>query len=146
MLNQESIESGRNVPRTKPPIVPGKFPYSRLDVNEIPGHDDIFHHVSDEVSGSRTPSFFILTEGEIQVPIQNDITLKISSFFTEKIPAIYFFTIGVRSVDVKNTYHGVGVFLIQHGEDPVGADFDVLNFVFTIVPEGSYTPGSSPRA
>ena len=122
------------MPRTEPHIVPGIFPCSRLDVNEIPGHDDIFHHVSDEVSGSRAPSFFILTKGEIQVPGQNDITLQIASFFMEKSPTIYFFAIRVRCIDVENTYQGVGVFLSQHGEDPVGADFDDHSFVFSVIP------------
>ena len=98
VLNQESVKSGRYVPRPKPPIGPGVFPNSGLDIYEVPGRDDVFNYIFHRIYGARAPSFFILAENEIQIPDQYDITLQINSFFTEKIPAVYFFAIRIRSV------------------------------------------------
>ena len=93
VLNQESVKSGRYVPRAKPPIGPGVFPSSWLDIYEVPGRDDVFNYIFHRICGVRTPSFFIMAEDEIQIPGQYDIALQIVLFFTEKIPTVYFFAI-----------------------------------------------------
>ena len=134
ILDQESVKSGCNMPRTKPPVGPCVFPDGWFDINKVPGRNEVFHYVFGWVYESRSPSFFIRTKNEIQIPGQNDITLQIISFFMEKSPVVYFFIVRIRSIYVNYTYQGIGVFLLQHCEDPMGAVFDDQCFEFSIIP------------
>ena len=143
-MDQKSVQPGSDVPGASPLITPSVFSCGWLDIHEVPLQDDIIYSFFYGVSNPGTPFFFFLVEGDIKIPPQDYISMLVTSFLTEKIPAGFFISIGNRSINIEYSYQIIGVFLPQQREDPVRAILDVNSLKFLVIPKGSDASGCAP--
>jgi len=68
----------------------------------------------------------------------------VTSFLPEEVPAGFVISIGIRSINIENSYQSIGVFLPQQSEDLVRAILDVNSLKFLVIPKGSDASGCAP--
>ena len=122
------------MPRPDSFIVPGILSRGGFYIHEIPFQNDLINGISNGISDQGAPSFFLLAEGDIEVPCKDYVSLEIALFLSNKPLANLFFSIGIGCIDIEKSYQGVRVLLPQQGEDPTRAILDVNSLEFLFIP------------